>query len=55
MLSDEGMYDRVDEELIACQHVFLQRLSEFNCTDETPEGMAERDEILREICGTYGE
>ena len=32
----------------------VQRLNDFNRTDETPEGLKERDEILKEICGTYG-
>ena len=55
MLNNGLMYDSVDEEFIAYQHALVQRLNEFNRTDETPEGLKERDEILKEICGTYGE
>lgn len=31
------------EQFIAYQHALVQRLNEFNRTDETPEGLAERD------------
>ena len=55
MLNNGQMYDSVDEEFIAYQHALVQRLNEFNRTDETPEGLKERDMILKEICGTYGE
>jgi galactoside O-acetyltransferase len=55
MLNNGEMYDSVDDEFIAYQHELVQRLNEFNRTDETPEGLKERDEILKEICGTYGE
>ena len=55
MLNNGEMYDSVDDEFIAYQHELVQRLNEFNRTDETPAGLKERDEILKEICGTYGE
>lgn len=55
MLNNGQMYDSVDEEFIAYQHTLVQRLNEVNRTDETPEGLKERDAILKEICGTYGE
>ena len=55
MLNNGEMYDSVDDEFIAYQHELVQRLNDFNRTDETPEGLKERDEILKEICGTYGE
>lgn len=55
MLNNCEMYDSVDYEFIAYQHELVQRLNDFNRTDETPEGLKERDEILKEICGTYGE
>ena len=55
MLNNGEMYYSVDDEFIAYQHELVQRLNEYNRTDETPEGLKERDEILREICGTYGE
>ena len=55
MLNNGEMYDSVDDEFIAYQHELVQRLNDFNRTDETPDGLKERDEILKEICGTYGE
>ena len=55
MLNNGEMYDSVDDEFIAYQHELVQRLNDLNRTDETPEGLKERDEILKEICGTYGE
>lgn len=55
MLNNGEMYDSVDDEFIAYQHELVQQLNDFNRTDETPEGLKERDEILKEICGTYGE
>ena len=55
MLNSGEMYDSVDDEFIAYQHELVQRLNEFNRTDETPEGLAKRERILREITGTYGE
>lgn len=55
MLNNGQMYNSVDEEFIAYQHALVQRLNEFNRTDETPKGLKERDGILKEICGTYGE
>lgn len=33
----------------------MEKLNEFNRTPETGEGLKKRDEILRKICGTYGD
>ena len=55
MLNNGEWYDSVDDEFLAYQHTLVQRINEFNRTDETPEGLKQRDAILKEICGTYGE
>ena len=55
MLNNGQMYDSVDDEFIAYQHSLVQRLNDLNRTDDTPEGLQQRDAILRELCGTYGE
>ena len=55
MLNSGEMYDSVDDQFIAYQHELVQKLNDFNRTDETPEGLAMRDEMLRDMCGTYGE
>lgn len=55
MANSGEIYDSVDDEFIAYQHELVQRINEFNNTPETPEGLARRDEILREALGTYGE
>ena len=55
MLNNGQMYDSVDDEFIAYQHSLVQRLNDLNRTDDTSEGLQERDAILRELCGTYGE
>lgn len=48
-------YDSVDEEFIQHQHEMVQRLNDFNNTPDTEKGLVEREKILREIMGTYGE
>ena len=55
MLNNGQMYDSVDDEFIAYQHSLVQRLNDLNRTNDTPDGLQERDAILRELCGTYGE
>lgn len=55
MLNSGEMYDSVDEEFIAYQHTLVQKLNEFNSTPETQEGLEERDRILKEALGTYGD
>lgn len=52
MLNSGELYDSVDDELIAYQHTLVQRLNEFNSTPETPEGLTERESILKKIMGT---
>ena len=55
MANSGEIYDSVDEDFIAYQHTVVQRLNEFNATPDTPEGLKRREEILREVMGTYGE
>ena len=55
MLNSGEIYDSVDDEFIAYQHELVERLNQFNRLPETPNGLVERDEILKELCGTYGE
>ncbi|MCR5796005.1 MAG: sugar O-acetyltransferase [Solobacterium sp.] len=54
-LNNGVLYNAMDDELIAYQHSLVQKLNEFNRTDDTPEGLAEREEMLKDIMGTYGE
>ncbi len=55
MLNSGEMYDSVDEGFIAYQHYLARRLNEFNRTDEDEAGLKERERVLKEIVGTYGE
>ena len=55
VLNGAELYNAMDDELIAYQHSLVQKLNEFNRTDDTPEGLAQRDVMLRELMGTYGE
>ena len=50
-----GIYDSVDEDLIAYQHIIVERINEFNATPDTEEGLKKREKILREAMGTFGE
>jgi len=49
------MYVSHDKELINYECKLIKRLNDFNNTEGTPEGLKEREKILREITGTYGE
>ncbi|MBR2844621.1 MAG: sugar O-acetyltransferase [Solobacterium sp.] len=54
-LNNGELYNAMEDELISYQHSLVQKLNEFNRTDDTPEGLKQRDEILKELMGTYGE
>lgn len=54
-LNSGELYDCIGEELIAYQHELVQKLNDFNRTSDTPKGLEEREHILKEIVGTYGE
>lgn len=55
MANSGEIYDSMDDEFIKYQHIIVQRINEFNATPDTPEGLKQRDEILREAMGTYGD
>lgn len=55
MANSGEIYDSVDEDFIAYQHVIVQRINEYNCTPDTEEGLKKREEILRKAMGTYGD
>ncbi|RLP07637.1 sugar O-acetyltransferase [Propionibacterium australiense] len=55
MLNSGELYDGANRELTAHQHTLTEKLNEFNATRDTPEGLAERDRLLREMLGTHGE
>ena len=55
MANSGEIYDSMDDEFIKYQHIIVQRINEFNATPDTPEGLKQREEILREAMGTYGE
>ena len=54
-LNSGEIYDCYDEELVAYQDTLLERMRRLNATTETPAGLAEREVLLREALGTYGE
>lgn len=49
------LYDCNDKELLAYQAELVNRLREYNLTPETLDGLKQRELLLKEICGTYGE
>jgi galactoside O-acetyltransferase len=55
MANSGGIYDSVDDDFIAYQHIIVQRINDFNNTPDTEDGLKRREEILREAMGTYGE
>lgn len=55
MLNSGELYDSSLSELTVCQRDLVQRLAEYNATDESPEGRARRRELLRGMLGACGE
>ena len=55
MANSGEIYDSVDEDFIAYQHLIVQRINDFNSTPDTEDGIKHREAILREAMGTYGE
>lgn len=55
LTTSTGIYDSYDQGLIDYQHGLVDKLYKFNATPETEEGLALRDNLLREMLGTYGE
>lgn len=54
-LNDGTLYNSMDDELLDYQHMLVQKLNEFNRSDDTPEGLIQREQMLKEIMGTYNE
>ncbi len=55
VLNSGELYDCYDPEMLAFQHELVERINRFNATPDTPEGVRERERILREALGTWGE
>ena len=53
--NSKEIYDCYDLELLAYQRELVNKLRELNLTPETDEGLKQREEILKEACGTYSE
>ncbi|WP_125707448.1 sugar O-acetyltransferase [Companilactobacillus zhongbaensis] len=53
--SSGEIYDSADEDFLEYQHSLVQKIFEYNQTPETPQGLKDRDKILREVIGTYGD
>lgn len=48
------LYDSGDPDFFEYQHSLVQKIIEYNRTDETTEGLKQRAEILKRVTGTYG-
>jgi len=55
MLNSGEIYDCFNEELLMYQYQCCHRLDAYNATPDTVEGFKERDKLLKETVGTYGE
>lgn len=53
LLNSGELYDCGDADVLAYQRSCVQRLFEYNRTPETGEGIARREEMLREMLGTW--
>ena len=49
------IYNCLDQELLNYQKELVDKLRVYNLTPETKEGYIEREKILRDVCGKYGE
>lgn len=49
------IYDSVQDDFIMWQHEVVEKINKFNKTPDTEDGLKERDKILKEVLGTYGE
>lgn len=54
ILNSGDLYNAMDDELLTYQHSLVQKLNEYNRTDDTPAGLQQREEMLKDIMGTYG-
>ena len=55
ILNSGDLYNAMDDELLTYQHSLVQKLNEYNRTDDTPDGLQQREEMLKDIMGTYGD
>ncbi|MFC6322410.1 sugar O-acetyltransferase [Companilactobacillus baiquanensis] len=55
LINSGEIYDSVDEEFIEYQHSLVQRINELNQTSDNPDGLKKRQQILKEVVGTYGD
>lgn len=55
ILNSGDLYNAMDDELLTYQHSLVQKLNEYNRTDDTPSGLQQREEMLKDIMGTYGD
>ncbi len=55
ILNSGDLYNAMDDELLTYQHNLVQKLNEYNRTDDTPNGLQQREEMLKDIMGTYGD
>ena len=55
LVLSSSLYDCDDQELLKYQRTLVNYLDKYNHTLETDEGIKERQEILKNACGTYGE
>jgi len=49
------IYDPNDEALLAYQETLIERVNQYNATPATPEGLAKRTAMLKEMLGAVGE
>ena len=55
LVNSGKIYDCNDQELLSYQFSLMAKLREFNDTKETSEGFKKREELLKELLGTYSE
>ena len=55
ILNSGDLYNAMDDELLTYQHSLVQKLNEYNRTDDTPNGLQQREKMLKDIMGTYGD
>lgn len=49
------IYDPTDDELMAYQETLIEKVNQYNLTPATPEGLAQREAMLKEMFGAIGE
>ncbi len=49
------IYDPMDEELMSYQETLIEKVNQYNQTPATPEGLAQRESMLKELFASVGE